>query len=71
LIRGGSILPTQKPGVTTTESRKNDFELIVALDEAGNAKGELYWDDGDSLGKTNFVLSNHIVLYLVSANYFF
>jgi len=70
LIRGGSILPTQKPGVTTTESRKNDFELIVALDETGNAKGELYWDDGDSLGKTNFVLSNYIALYLVSANYF-
>jgi len=52
LIRGGSILPAQKPGVTTTESRKNDFELIVALNEAGNANGELYWDDGDSLGKT-------------------
>ncbi|KAL0117978.1 hypothetical protein PUN28_008981 [Cardiocondyla obscurior] len=55
LIRGGSILPGQKPGATTTESRKNDFELIVALDEAGNAYGELYWDDGDSLDsiKTN------------------
>ncbi|XP_071566173.1 lysosomal alpha-glucosidase isoform X1 [Temnothorax nylanderi] len=49
LVRGGSILPAQKPGVTTTESRKNDFELIVALDEAGNANGELYWDDGDNL----------------------
>ncbi|XP_011639981.1 lysosomal alpha-glucosidase-like [Pogonomyrmex barbatus] len=49
LVRGGSILPTQKPGVTTTESRKNDFELIVVLNEAGDAKGELYWDDGDSL----------------------
>jgi len=45
--------------------------LIVALDETGNAKGELYWDDGDSLGKTNFVLTNYIALYLVSANYFF
>ncbi|XP_029161995.1 lysosomal alpha-glucosidase-like [Nylanderia fulva] len=49
LIRGGSILPAQKPGVTTTESRKNNFELIVALSEAGNATGELYWDDGDSI----------------------
>lgn len=52
LIRGGSILPAQKPGITTTETRKNDFELIIALNEAGNANGELYWDDGDSLGKT-------------------
>ncbi|XP_029661673.1 lysosomal alpha-glucosidase-like isoform X1 [Formica exsecta] len=49
LIRGGSILPAQKPSATTTESRKNYFELIVALNEAGNAEGELYWDDGDSI----------------------
>ena len=32
--------------MTTTESRTNNFELIVALDEAGTASGELYWDDG-------------------------
>lgn len=49
LIRGGSILPAQKPGATTTESRKNSFELLVALDEHERATGELYWDDGDSL----------------------
>lgn len=49
LIRGGSILPAQKPGATTTESRENNFELIVSLNEAGNAEGELYWDDGDSI----------------------
>ncbi|KAF7388428.1 hypothetical protein HZH68_012370 [Vespula germanica] len=48
LIRGGSILPAQKPGATTTESRKNSFELLVALDQLGFAKGELYWDDGDN-----------------------
>jgi len=50
LIRGGSILPAQKPSATTTESRENNFELIVSLNEAGNAEGELYWDDGDSIG---------------------
>ncbi|XP_011052776.1 PREDICTED: lysosomal alpha-glucosidase-like isoform X2 [Acromyrmex echinatior] len=49
LIRAGSILPAQEPGVTTTESRKNNFELIVTLNETKNAIGELYWDDGDSL----------------------
>lgn len=49
LIRGGSILPAQEPGATTTESRKNDFQLLVSLNEAGYAEGELYWDDGDSL----------------------
>lgn len=52
LIRGGSILPTQKPGRTTTESRKNRFELLIALDpnnRTDTIRGELYWDDGDSL----------------------
>ncbi|XP_046491044.1 lysosomal alpha-glucosidase-like isoform X1 [Neodiprion pinetum] len=49
MIRGGSILPAQTPSVTTTQSRKKKFELLVALDENGFASGELYWDDGDSL----------------------
>lgn len=49
-IRGGFILPAQVPGKTTTESRKNNFELLIALDENGQAAGELFWDDGDSIG---------------------
>ncbi|CAK9806680.1 Lysosomal alpha-glucosidase [Anthophora plagiata] len=49
MIRGGSILPAQKPADTTTSSRKNNFELLVTLDHEKMAKGELYWDDGDSL----------------------
>ncbi|XP_012261340.2 lysosomal alpha-glucosidase-like [Athalia rosae] len=49
MIRGGSILPAQTPNVTTTLSRKNKFELLVALDTRGFARGEMYWDDGDSL----------------------
>lgn len=56
LIRGGSILPAQIPSVTTTESRKNNFELLIALDENENANGELYWDDGDSIGKKIILL---------------
>jgi lysosomal alpha-glucosidase len=49
LIQGGSIIPTQTPNTTTTESRTNDFELLVALDMDGHSSGFLYWDDGDSL----------------------
>ncbi|PWA00097.1 hypothetical protein BB558_001309 [Smittium angustum] len=45
-IRGGSIIPTQTPGKTVEDSRKNNFTLIVASDENGNAQGELYLDDG-------------------------
>nr|CAD7260439.1 unnamed protein product [Timema shepardi] len=49
LVRGGHILPMQEPGMTTTASRKNNFQLMVASDESGSASGELYWDDGDTL----------------------
>ncbi|CAL8350989.1 unnamed protein product [Lota lota] len=49
-IRGGAILPTQTPAVTTTYSRRNPMGLIVALDDSQRAAGELFWDDGDSRG---------------------
>jgi len=48
-LRGGMIIPIQQPALTTTESRKNSYNLIVALDEESNANGFLYIDDGDSL----------------------
>ncbi|XP_056297994.1 sucrase-isomaltase, intestinal [Pseudoliparis swirei] len=47
-IRGGAILPTQRPDVTTTYSRRHPMGLIVALDDKNQAAGELFWDDGDS-----------------------
>ncbi|XP_066442877.1 lysosomal alpha-glucosidase-like [Eleutherodactylus coqui] len=48
-VRGGYIIPAQEPGMTTEESRKNSLWLLVALSASGCAKGEIYWDDGDSL----------------------
>ncbi|KAJ0122509.1 Alpha-glucosidase [Diaporthe amygdali] len=48
-IRGGSVIPTQKPGKTTAESRQNPWGLLVALDLQGAAEGTLYLDDGESL----------------------
>ncbi|XPS79851.1 Alpha-glucosidase [Ascochyta lentis] len=48
-IRGGAVLPTQEPGYTTTDSRKNPWGLIVALSEDGSATGSLYVDDGESI----------------------
>nr|XP_046244835.1 maltase-glucoamylase, intestinal [Scatophagus argus] len=47
-IRGGAVLPIQKPDVTTTYSRRNPMGLIIALDDNNQAAGELFWDDGDS-----------------------
>uniref|UniRef100_A0A674BR71 Maltase n=1 Tax=Salmo trutta TaxID=8032 RepID=A0A674BR71_SALTR len=49
-IRGGAILPIQRPAVTTVYSRLNPMGLIVALDDNNRAAGELFWDDGDSRG---------------------
>ncbi|XP_030237067.1 maltase-glucoamylase, intestinal isoform X1 [Gadus morhua] len=57
-IRGGAILPTQTPAVTTTYSRRNPMGLIVALDDNQRAAGELFWDDGDS--RATVENGNHI-----------
>lgn len=48
-VRGGYIIPTQKPGNTTKTTRQSDWSLLVALDQRGSAKGDLYLDDGVSL----------------------
>ncbi|CAK7263498.1 hypothetical protein SEPCBS57363_000589 [Sporothrix epigloea] len=48
-VRGGYVLPMQKPGMTTTASRANPWNLLVALDATGSAAGELYLDDGESV----------------------
>uniref|UniRef100_A0A8C2FUP8 Lysosomal alpha-glucosidase n=1 Tax=Cyprinus carpio TaxID=7962 RepID=A0A8C2FUP8_CYPCA len=48
-VREGSIIPQQVPALTTTASRRNPFTLIVALSVGNWAKGELFWDDGESL----------------------
>ncbi|XP_067246031.1 sucrase-isomaltase, intestinal [Chanodichthys erythropterus] len=47
-LRGGAILPIQRPDVTTTYSRLRPMGLIIALDDNKAASGELFWDDGDS-----------------------
>uniref|UniRef100_A0A8C2ZM00 alpha-glucosidase n=1 Tax=Cyclopterus lumpus TaxID=8103 RepID=A0A8C2ZM00_CYCLU len=50
-IRGGYIIPWQKPENTTYYSRKNPLGLIVALSDSGSAKGSFFWDDGEGISK--------------------
>lgn len=47
-VRGGHILPLQKPNVTTALSRMQPMGLFIAPDEHQTAKGLLFWDDGIS-----------------------
>ncbi|XP_073692479.1 sucrase-isomaltase, intestinal-like [Garra rufa] len=62
-LRGGAILPTQTPDVTTTYSRRNPMGLLIALDDNKAASGELFWDDGDS---RDTVLSGSYIHYQFS-----
>ncbi|XP_048221049.1 lysosomal alpha-glucosidase [Perognathus longimembris pacificus] len=49
-LRAGYIVPLQGTALTTTESRKQPLALAVALTAGGEARGGLFWDDGESLG---------------------
>ncbi|KAF9528421.1 alpha-glucosidase [Crepidotus variabilis] len=49
-IKSGTVLPLRvESQMTTTDLRKTDFELIIAPDANGQAKGQLYFDDGESI----------------------
>jgi alpha-glucosidase (family GH31 glycosyl hydrolase) len=48
-VRAGYIVPTQEPAANTVLSRQNAFGLIVALDGSRSSKGDLFWDDGESI----------------------
>jgi alpha-glucosidase (family GH31 glycosyl hydrolase) len=58
-VRGGFIIPMQISVSNLMIGRGNPFQLLVALSASGNASGNLFWDDGDSIGMFSslFVLS--------------
>ncbi|XP_055452485.1 sucrase-isomaltase, intestinal [Psammomys obesus] len=77
-LRGGYVIPTQQPDVTTTASRKNPLGLIVALDENQTAKGDFFWDDGetkDTIQRGNYILyefsvsNNNLVVTCTHSSY--
>lgn len=48
-VRGGSVLPLQQQALTTRDARHSPWDILVALDNNGDAKGDLYLDDGVSV----------------------
>ncbi len=66
-VRGGSILPLQRPAMTTTVSRTTPFTLLVSLSSASitastasttasaSAFGSLFWDDGEQVTLEHFL----------------
>ncbi|KAJ5710405.1 hypothetical protein N7488_004561, partial [Penicillium malachiteum] len=48
-LRGGSIIPMQKPALTIRDTRKSDWHILAALGKNGTASGQLYLDDGVSI----------------------
>ncbi|KAL0592713.1 Sucrase-isomaltase, intestinal, partial [Plecturocebus cupreus] len=67
-LRGGYIIPIQQPDVTTTASRKNPLGLIVALNENNTAKGDFFWDDGET---KDTVQNDNYILYTFSVSDYF
>uniref|UniRef100_A0A8C2KEL2 alpha-glucosidase n=1 Tax=Cyprinus carpio TaxID=7962 RepID=A0A8C2KEL2_CYPCA len=67
-LRGGGILPVQRPDVTTTYSRRHPMGLIVALNDNKAASGELFWDDGDSRGISEGLAINSKLFFFYIAH---
>uniref|UniRef100_A0AAQ5YWA8 Lysosomal alpha-glucosidase n=1 Tax=Amphiprion ocellaris TaxID=80972 RepID=A0AAQ5YWA8_AMPOC len=63
-VREGHIIPQQEPALTTTASRRNPFFLTVALSAGGWARGDLFWDDGESLD--TFETQNYCYLIFIA-----
>uniref|UniRef100_A0A8C6BF76 Maltase-glucoamylase n=1 Tax=Monodon monoceros TaxID=40151 RepID=A0A8C6BF76_MONMO len=70
-LRGGYIFPTQQPATTTVASRRNPLGLIIALDDNKEAKGELFWDDGETKGESLYltVLQNRLDVKILQSTY--
>lgn len=58
-IRGGSIVPMQAGGLTTSATRDSPFEIFIALDSNEEASGSLFLDDGLQLSLERFSLLNY------------
>lgn len=58
-IRGGTIIPLRSNSAnTTTELRKQSFNVVIAPNLNGTASGSLYLDDGSMIEQSGITLVN-------------
>ncbi|CAI4224412.1 unnamed protein product [Auanema sp. JU1783] len=58
--RGGNILPRQAPNTTTTLTRKNPLEILIATRRGKpSATGTLFWDNGDDAVQANGLVPHY------------
>ncbi len=75
LIRGGHIVPTQLPGLTTYDTWSNPYHLYVALNQMGGAgvattaSGSVSIDDGVTLGNLDTTPVPNFYRILFTANF--
>ncbi|CAF4343495.1 unnamed protein product [Rotaria socialis] len=67
-VRGGFIIPMQIPGANLVLGRGNPFTLLVAQSQSGEASGNLFWDDGDSLDSVETQTYNYFEFTLTTPN---
>ncbi|CAF0978923.1 unnamed protein product [Adineta steineri] len=67
-VRGGFIIPMQTPGANLILGRGNPFSLLVAPSQFGNASGNLFWDDGDSIDSIGTNTYNYFEFTLTTSN---
>lgn len=60
-VRGGVIVPMQGFGLTTRESKRTPFKLLVALNQLQHASGSLFLDDGVEISRQNYVIMKYYV----------
>ena len=60
-VRGGTVLPLQDFAMTTEGVRSSPFTLLLALDHAGKAAGDLFLDDGKQISLDSITLISYSV----------
>ncbi|XP_024127392.1 lysosomal alpha-glucosidase [Oryzias melastigma] len=66
-MREGHIIPQQEPALTTAASHRKPFFLTAALSADGSARGDLFWDDGESLD--TFEMQNYSYIIFTAAQF--